>query len=64
MILMSLMNVISTLIGATFPYLLSHFMTELLCITMFLGYGFYMVWDALFSEETNVRILTSLIKST
>jgi putative Mn2+ efflux pump MntP len=51
-----MMNVISTLIGATFPYLLTHFMTELLCIVMFFGYGFYMVWDALFSEEANVKI--------
>jgi putative Mn2+ efflux pump MntP len=51
---MSMMNIISTLIGATFPFLFSHFMTELLCIVMFFGYGFYMVWDALFTEETNV----------
>jgi len=42
---MSLMHCLSVLIGAAFPYLLSHTMTEALCVVMFLGYGLYMIYD-------------------
>jgi putative Ca2+/H+ antiporter (TMEM165/GDT1 family) len=48
------MHIVSTLIGATFPFILSHIVIELICIIMFLGYGFYMVWEALFEDEANV----------
>lgn len=44
-IAMSLMHCLSVLIGAAFPYLLSHTMTEALCVVMFLGYGLYMIYD-------------------
>lgn len=52
---MSLMHCVSTLIGAAFPLLLSRTVTEILCILMFFGYGFYMVYDAICSKDHNVR---------
>lgn len=48
------MHILSTMIGATFPYLLSHTMTELICIVLFLGFGFYLIYDSIFEEEHNV----------
>ena len=53
---MSLMHCVSTLIGAAFPLLLSRTVTEILCILMFFGYGFYMVYDAICSKDHNVRL--------
>ena len=52
---MSAMHIVSTLIGAAFPLLLSRLVTEILCVVMFFGYGFYMVYDALCTSDHHVK---------
>ena len=59
---MSLMHIISTLIGAAFPYLLSRTVTEILCIVMFAGYGFYMIYDSVCTAEHHVSCKKLKIK--
>ena len=54
---MGLMHILSVMIGATFPYLLSHTMTELICVIMFLGYGLYMIYDSLFEDVASVTYI-------
>ena len=51
----SITQIIAGLIGAIFPFLLSKIITEIICILMFFGYGFYMIYDSLCHDEHNER---------
>jgi len=48
---MVVMHVVSVLIGAAFPYLLSKTVTELICVVLFLGFGIFLVYQAIFDDD-------------
>jgi putative Ca2+/H+ antiporter (TMEM165/GDT1 family) len=45
------MHTLSVLIGTAFPLLLSKTATEIICVVLFLGFGLYMIYKALFEDE-------------
>lgn len=50
-----IMLIISVTIGASFPYLVSEFISELICVILFFGFGLYLVYEALFEPDKSVR---------
>lgn len=55
------MHAISTLIGAAFPFLLSKTVTEIICVVLFLGFGVFMVYQALFDGEADVSLISVIM---
>jgi putative Ca2+/H+ antiporter (TMEM165/GDT1 family) len=53
---MIIMHVISVLIGAAFPYLLSKTATEIICVVLFFGFGVFMVYQAIFDADDDVSL--------
>lgn len=54
-ITMTAMHVLSTLIGSVFPLLLSKFITEILIVILFVGYGVYTTYDAIKGEDEDLE---------
>ena len=55
---MSFMHVISCSLGAIFPMLFSSSVLSIICVILFLGYGFYMIFSALKSDDSgDVRLI-------
>lgn len=52
---MMAMHVLSTLIGAAFPILLSKMVTEIICVVLFLGFGAYMIYQAIFEDPNEEK---------
>ena len=49
-----MMHTVSVLIGAAFPYLLSRNVTEIICVVLFLGFGIFMIYQAMFENDEDV----------
>ena len=58
---MIIMHVISVLIGAAFPYLLSKTATEIICVVLFFGFGVYMVYQAIFDADDDVILIITRV---
>lgn len=54
-IILCAMHILSVLIGTAFPLLLSKTVTEIICIVLFLGFGLYMIYNALFDDDDDVN---------
>lgn len=48
---MTAMHTISTLIGASFPYLLSASVTSIITVILFFGFGLHMIYKASSADE-------------